>query len=275
MKKEPIIILGGDKRQEYIYTVLSEDGYCCELVNNSTEQLNEKLSECRYVILPVPASKDNEKIYCKNENFKLNCPTLVEMLSADQIVFGGSLGKELTYQLERKRIVYYDLNSNEDFLVYNAFLTAQGALLLLLSNTEKEVSRCKALITGFGRTGKALSLALSRLNISVTVCARKDSQHNIAQCLGFNTVNYYELIDAVKDKDFIFNTVPERVFASEHIKRMKKNAVYFELASSPYGADKTLFSAYDIKHIDGSSLPGRFVPYSAGEKIAKTIEKLI
>ncbi len=274
MKKESIIIIGGDKRQEHIYDVLSADGYNCVLENQSAEHIEEKLSTHRYVILPVPVSKDNKNIYCKNENFLLSCNELAKNLTDSHIVFGGGLGKELTCVLNKNKTVYYDFNNNEDFLVYNAFLTAQGALKLLLDNTEKTLCGRKVLITGFGRIGKSLAILLKPLNLSVTVCIRNDNQQNLAECLGFDTIKYDRLKDTLADTDFIFNTVPVRILDTEDIKTMKNNSIYFELASAPYGADRSLFSS-GAKFVDGGSLPGKYTPHSAGEKIAKIIENLI
>lgn len=275
MRKEPVIIIGGDKRQKYVYTVLSEDGYNCKLENRTIENIPELLSESRYVILPMPSSKDGRNIFCSNKDFVLSFKELSDMLTDRHIVLGGNLSSELTCLLDRKNIVYHDFSNNESFLLYNAFLTAQGALRLLLDSTEKYINNSEVLITGFGRIGKALAIMLSNLKLSVTVCARKDSQLVLAESLGLDTIRYDMLKEAVTETDYIFNTVPERVFESEHIINMNKEAIYFELASAPYGVDKNLFDTNGLTYVNGSALPGRYTPNSAGERIAKTIEKLI
>ncbi len=274
MKKEPILILAGDKRQQYIYSVLSDDGYECEYENENADRIKKSLSQYRYIILPMPASKGGKLIYSNNPDFILSCEDLAERLSEKQIVFAGGLSKELIYIFERKNIVYFDLTKNEDFLTYNAFLTAQGAIRLLLENTEQLITGKNALITGFGRVGKALASAIKGLNLSVTVCVRNEGQKNLADNLGLHTIGYNSLGDILTETDYIFNTVPQIVFNTEHINYMKNDTLYFELASSPYGADRTEINK-KLKFVDGSALPGKFVPYSAGEKIAKTIKKLI
>lgn len=275
MNNESVIIIGGDKRQEYIYSVLSEDGYDCEIINKSTDNIEDCLAKKRYVILPVPASKDGKNIYCSNKDFIIEYSELGKILTDKHIVFGVGLPKELIYQMNRNNTVYYDLNNNEDLLVYNAFLTAQGALKLLLDNTEKDINSRKVIVTGFGRIGKALAILLKGLNMKITVCVRKDSQQNLAGYLGLRGIKYDTLKDEISDADFIFNTVPEQVFNTECISRIKKNAVYFELASAPFGADKSQLTAYKVKRVDAGSLPGRYTPYSAGEKIARILENLI
>ena len=198
-----------------------------------------------------------------------------DTLTEKHILFGGGFTKEMVNLMEQKNIVYYDFNNNEDFLIYNAFLTTQGALKLLLDNTEKDITRRNVLITGFGRIGKSLSLTLNNLNMNVTVCARKDTQLNMAKYLGFDSIKYDTLKEKIADTDLIFNTVPVQVFDTVCIERIKPDAVYFELASSPFGADKKQLVACGIKYVDGGSLPGRYTPYSAAEKIARITENLI
>ena len=75
--------------------------------------------------------------------------------------------------------------------------------------------------------------------------------------------------------EFIFNTVPERVFNSTNIENIKEGAVYFELASPPYGVNEADLTIRGHKYVDGGSLPGKYTPRTAGEYIAKNIEKLI
>lgn len=275
MKKDTILILGGDKRQEYVYRALKKNGYDCELENQSTENIYKKISECRYIVLPVPASKDKKYIYCKNEKFKLSFDSFGEMLGDGHIVFGGCIYKELTNLSERKEIVFFDFNNNENFLIYNAFLTAQGALRLLLENTDSYLGGRKALITGFGRIGTSLANLLRNQNIDVTVCLRNEGQHNLAECMGFNTINYNFLRNLLTESDYIFNTVPVQIFSADSIKAMKHGSIYFELASAPFGADYTFFDNSGVKFIDGGSLPGKYTPRSAGEKIAEIIENYI
>ncbi|MBR5826952.1 MAG: hypothetical protein IKY78_07695 [Clostridia bacterium] len=275
MKNETLIIIGGDKRQEHLLTILQNDGYNCEILNKSTEKLKDVISEKRYVVLPVPVSKDGKHIYCNNKDFILSFEALGDTLTEKHILFGGGFTKEMVNLMEQKNIVYYDFNNNEDFLIYNAFLTTQGALKLLLDNTEKDITRRNVLITGFGRIGKALSLTLNNLNMNVTVCARKDTQLNMAKYLGFDSIKYDTLKEKIADTDLIFNTVPVQVFDTVCIERIKPDAVFFELASSPFGADKKQLVACGIKYVDGGSLPGRYTPYSAAEKIARITENLI
>ena len=53
---------------------------------------------------------------------------------------------------------------------------------------------------------------------------------------------------------------------------MKDGAVYFELASLPYGAAESDFEASGASFVFGGGLPGRFCPESCAEKIKESVE---
>lgn len=275
MSERKLVILGGDKRLDYVYDKFSENNKSCVRINSYTENLSDVISGAVYIVLPVPCCDSKSNIFSVNKDFKLSCDALVEMLSDKNIVFGCNFSKELIYQLGRKNIIYYDLNRNEEFLIYNAFLTAQSALRLMLENTEALLTDKRVLITGFGRVSRALAHTLKGVTPDITVCARKKEQLNEAYCLSYKTTTYDKLSDTISNYDIIFNTVPDRIFDKEKISLFKGDAVYVELASSPYGADRNDFEISNKQYILAGGLPGKYTPYSAGKKIAEIIEKLI
>lgn len=275
MAENNVLVLGGDKRLDFVYETLQRKKRNCYRVNLDRDNLPDVINGSVYVVLPVPSCDSKGNIFSANKDFSLSCEHFTELLSIKNIVFGCNINKELRYHLERKNIIYYDLNNNEEFLMYNAFLTAQSALRLLLENTQELLTDKNVLITGFGRVSKALALTLKGIMPDITVCARKKEQLSEAYCLGFKTVTYENLSSELKNKDFIFNTVPEKVFHKEQISSILDDAKYFELASSPFGADKKDFDELNKTYIFAGGLPGKFTPYSAGMKIAEIIEKMI
>ena len=133
----------------------------------------------------------------------------------------------------------------------------------------------KVLITGFGRVAEALALNLRAVGTDVYIIARNPKQLLKARCLGFKTVNFSALGGIVCMFDYIFNTVPHRVFSESDVFRIRDDALYFELASKPYGADRYDFEKHKRKYIPGNALPGRFVPLSAAEIMADFIENTL
>lgn len=275
MAENRILITGGDDRQCHLCDLLLNDGYACLYENNDVSRVYSKLAGCRYIVLPVPVSRNGKHIYSKNEKFRLEINRLLTSLSKEQIVFGGGFPREATEILNKRNIVFADINANEDFLIYNAYLTAQGAVNLLLSSTKKLISHKKILITGFGRISKALAPLLKSFGAEVTVCARNSCQLTEAESIGYETVKLNDVGRIIHTYDFIFNTVPDNIFTFSDIASMDSAAVYFELASKPYGAPVSVFEELDRKHIDGGNLPGRYLSESAGERIAEFIRKMV
>ncbi len=270
-----ILIIGGDNRQCHLCDLLLNDGYACLYENNDILRVFAKLNKCRYIVLPVPVTSNGRHIYSKNEKFRLELNKLFTSLSKNHIVFGGGFPSEASEVLNKRNIVYADMNNNEDFLIYNAYLTAQGAVRLLLSSTQRLITGKKILVTGFGRISKALVLLLRSLGAYVTVCARSTRQLTEAECMGYETLELKDMSKKIYTYDFIFNTVPDNIFTFSDIAAIDSGAIYFELASKPYGAPVSVFEELDKKLIDGASLPGRYLSESAGERIAEFIRKMV
>lgn len=270
-----ILIIGGDKRQSHLCDVLLARGYVCLYENNDIKRVMSKIRECKYIVLPVPVSRNGKQIYSDNSKFRLDTERLVSSLTNRHIVFGAGFDKATASLLEEKNIVFADMNSNEDFLLYNAFLTAQGAVCLLLNSTEKFISGSRVLITGYGRIGKALTHFVKGLGAEVTVCARNESQLTGAKGIGCKGISIKDMPKTVHIYDYIFNTVPDNIFSFSDIALMDNSCIYFELASKPFGAAERIFEELDKKYVSGASLPGRFLSQSAGERIASFIEKMV
>lgn len=98
-----------------------------------------------------------------------------------------------------------------DFAVGNAALTAEGALELMMAESERALWGSRVLVTGWGRIGKILSLRLSALGARVTVAARHSGDRAMAAALGLSGVELGALEGEMGDFDFIVNTVPARV----------------------------------------------------------------
>ncbi len=275
MTEKVILILGGDKRLDTVYDILSENNKSCIRITENQDNLSDVINQSSYILLPVPTCDNNGNIFSKNNSLNLNCQSIADMINKKHIVFGCNFSKNLKYLLDKKNVIYYDLNCNEDFLVYNAYLTAQAALRLLLENTDEYIIHKKILITGFGRVGRALAQTLKSLTPDITVCARNKAQLNEAECSGLKITDYSKLTEHIKDKDYILNTVPDRVFTAEQISLLSESAVYFELASNPFGADRNDFERLNKRYIYAGGLPGKYLPFSAGKKIAEIIERFI
>ncbi|MBQ8503775.1 MAG: hypothetical protein IJ491_05805 [Clostridia bacterium] len=272
---EKILIIGGDSRQKHLTDILSQKGYNCQRENCTVGNVYSGLKNAKVVILPIPFSSDGKLIYSDNPDFKLDAAELSEFIKPEQLVFGGMIKGEVKDIFERNNVIYKDICDYGYFIKFNAFLTAQGALRLLLNNTGSLIVGKKVLITGFGRVGKALALILKNVNMDVYIAARSKEQLVEADCLGLKTVNLKEMSTVIYLFDYIFNTVPENIFSEADISCQKDDSIYFELASKPFGAEKSFFAKENKKYVFAGGLPGKYVARSAAGIIAELVEHML
>jgi aspartate kinase len=95
---------------------------------------------------------------------------------------------------------YTDLSLREDLKLRNAVTTAEGALELILHNTDRALFGMPCLIIGYGAIGARLAQILSALGAKVTVAARRPesrlqaelARHSIVVVAGFQGINRYD-----------------------------------------------------------------------------------
>lgn len=274
MKKT--IILGGDERQKELYTLFKKRNCDCTAVFEKNElQDNFSLKNFDFIVLPIPCSKDGKTVFSTDKTLELELSFVLEGVKENTVLFGGNFSDSFRAGAEEKGAKVFDLFSEKDFALYNAYLTAQGAVRLLLENTKEYVVSLPALVTGFGKVGKATAFFLSSLGLDVYVFARREEARLEASALGFKTVSKKELSFCLHLFSFIFNTVPSKLFEKKDVLSMKDGAVYFELASRPFGAAEEDFENAGAEFVFGGGLPGRFCPLASAKEILRRIEKYL
>lgn len=273
--KKNILIVGGDLRQKHLEDILTEKGYICKRENTDADNAYSELTEAPAVILPVPVSSDGKHIYSDNPSFNLDISDFLNCIKPEQLVLGGMIKGEIKEIFERNNVVYKDVCRFEHFTKYNAFLTVQGAVKLLLDTSDRLISGKKVLITGFGRIGKALAQTLKSMNMDVFVAARSKEQLTESVCTGYKAIHLKDLSSVIYLFDYIFNTVPENIFTESDVSHIRPDSIYFELASKPYGAEKTYFLKENKRYVFGGGLPGKYVARSAAEIIAEFVVNML
>lgn len=268
-----ILILGGDERQKVLYDELKNKGFNCFHFYDNFDF--SQIKQSKIIVLPVPLSKDGEYIFCDNSNFKIKIKELISHTTKRQLLIFGSASKRIKEMLDDRGFNYYDLFSEESFVINNAYYTAQGTLLEILKNTKKCIVGKKALILGFGRVGRAVANVLDKNGMDVFIAARNEIQ--LAECegLGYGKLSYDELKSTIYLFDYIISTVPFNILTSKEVSLINGNALFIELASAPYSAKSELFYKFDIRYILASGLPGKYLSVESGKKIAEMIERYI
>ena len=250
--------------QNALCKILTDKGVCCKSVENIHGMNEKSFEDFNRIILPFPSRSDKIRFLSKGEK-------LSDYLTEKQTVTGGMFSEDIIQDLEEHGIGYNDYFTSEAYVLKNAFITSQGVLRLLLENAKAFLPGKKVLITGFGRIGRSLALMLKSLGMKVFVAARSESALCEAQALGFEVFRLSVVTGTLFYYDFIINTVPSDIFTKKDISHIRSDTVYFEVASSPYGAERSLFEAENKPYIDAGALPGKLYPDAVAVNIADYI----
>ncbi len=264
--KRKTAVISYNKVQSELCRKLTEKGCECQEISfYNTHLLKEHLESFENIILPFPSKRENI-------GFLTEGAELSQVLGENHTVIGGLIDDEFKRDLVEAGIPYIDYFENEAYVLKNAYITSQGAVRLLLENTESFLVGKNVLVTGFGRIGKSLAAMLRALGMNVFVAARSETARAEAEAMGLSALSIPKMKSTLFYYSFIFNTVPSRIFTDEDIKRLPKSTVYFELASKPYGADRESFDNHLKRYVSAAALPGKLYPEAVAENIARFID---
>ncbi len=278
--KSKFFIIGGDLRQLACAKSLREKGYDVKLYGffdiylkdlPKSTSFTEDLIRADYVLLPLPVTKDGESLNTPLWDGKIALSQITGTLRDDTVVFGGMINDENLLQ----RPSVFDYAKQEDFLIKNAQITAEGAFNIIFSETPLSVYGSKLLITGYGRIGKILANIAKTLGAETFVAARSPRDLAWIELSGCKAVRYDALNKLLPQFDIILNTVPNRIFGREQIAAIQPDCLFVDLASVPGGIDWEAAKQAGLKTIWALSLPGKVAPYSSGKIISDTLTNLL
>lgn len=222
-----------------------------------------------WVLLPVPTEK-NGLLRTPLSSEKLPMEELLPVLWPGQVLCGGAFSQESSLQAVRGGLAVYDLLRRRDYTVGNAALTAEGAIALLLQESESSLLGSHILLTGWGRVASLLAPRLRSLGAYVTVAARKAGDRATAEALGLGSCRFEELGRILEDVDLVVNTVPAPVLSREHLDLLRPGTLLLELASEP-GFDREAAAEKKLRPLYAPGLPGQFAPDAAAALIWDTV----
>ena len=280
MKKiKKIAVLGGDMRQIHIARYYKEKGYEVITAANSLsddeypfnkESLSYLLSELDMMILPLPMTRDG---------ITLNAPHSKDIISLDDIfsvTYGVAVIALPETNADIKKMISDDTflieyAKSEEFILKNALASAEGALAVSISESDKTIFGSVYAICGYGRIGRILTHMLVALGADVKVFARKSRDRTLAILDGANGFDISEISDNIYDVDVIINTVPAVIMGEKELSHRKKELIIIELASLPGGVCENVCESLGVRLISAHSLPGKFSAYSSAHYIIECI----
>lgn len=276
------IVAGGDARQIYLaerlahkYNIIMTgfDKFEGDLNNIISAEIPDRIADG--IILPVPISSDGYTLNTPFSGENILLADLIPKIVRNGTAYGGKFSAVSRQIFSDRGIVTEDYSIREDFSVMNSLATAEGALQVIMENSELMICKMRILITGFGRIGRSLADRLSKMGADVTAAMRKKSDMAWAEIYGYKYADINNAAVFSKYYDVIINTVPSMIINSEIIDRLYRNVLIIDLASMPGGVDFDYAASKGIKTIHALALPGKKVPVSAGIIIADTIENII
>jgi len=234
------------------------------------------LADVDAIVLPVTGMDDSGKVESKYSSTEL----VLEQQHFDAIprhaqIFTGIARQKLSEICRQRNLRLVKLMELDEVAIHNSVPSAEGAIQMAMEHTDITIHGSRSVVLGFGRCGVTLARMLSGIGAEVTVCARKSADLARIQEMKLHAVPMNQLLDAVRDADLIFNTIPAMVLPAEVLAKVPRSSVIIDIASKPGGTDFRYAEKRGIKALLAPGLPGIVAPKTAGQILARTICRLL
>lgn len=270
------MLFGGDGRTLFLARLFKTKGQTeiWGLDSLGIESANmEFASVADIIILPYPCF-NGEMLRSPMSALELSKECLLE-LCAGKTVFAGAPSADFLEKAKKSGTRVFDY-ATEDLLKDNAYITAEGALGIALSDMPRAVRGAKILVLGCGRIGRELAILLKKVGAEVTVTAMREESKLWAK---ENRLDFVQtdcvLSSEIQCYSGVFNTVPMASFGEREIAKTAADCLLVELASRPGGIDTEAAKSMGRKFINAQGLPGKIAPKSASEIIYREIDRIL
>lgn len=243
-----------DKRLPFVEDYLKLNGYETDIFS---EVNISKIKDNDVIVLP-PAFKWNE--------------ILVNKMPRNITIFGGAISQEFEQIFINKKVKYINFMKDEDFVLKNATLTAEGMLCDLILNTKTSMYDSNILILGSGRVAKAVGYLFYKLGLNFDFAMRNEKEFNHSKLFARKCFLGDSYKKELKNYDVVINTIPVALFCQNDESKFKKDSYVFELAS------KQCLEGVQIKNFNYilcPALPSKYTPESAGKLMVEVINNFL
>lgn len=210
------------------------------------------------VILPMPYTKGGGVLLTPFSASEMPLDAVFRLAEGAKAVCGGMLPEE-----EERFYDYCD----EPMLLRNADVTAEGALILAGQTLPICLNGARAVVLGYGRIGKRLAAKARALGCTVTVAARKESDHALIRMCGHEAVGFGALPEVLEYADVVFNTVPAEIFSESVFARLPERVPLIDLAGGIKLRGERILPAPGV--------PGKYAPETAGRILKESVERIL
>ena len=281
-----IALLGGDKRELEVARVLLPrfSLRCFGLPRGGLPQsrrlrlaqtLDEALNGADAVLLPMAGVKEDGMLYAPlYGDIKIDAADFA-FLQAGTPVLVGVASRYLRELCAENSLPLYEVAEHDLVAIPNAVPTAEGALAIIMQETDITINGMRALVLGFGRVGEAVALRLKALGAEVLAVNRGERRLARAKALGFSSCAWGELPAALAGCDAVINTIPAPVLGRKELAALKSSALVVDLASGAGGTDFAAAEQLGVRALHALSLPGKVAPVSAGRILGRVYPRYL
>ncbi len=270
----PLGVLGGDRRQQWLATLLAEEG---RPILTSALGLPGDVSPlalaaaCDTVVLPLPLTRDGASLYAPLAPLPVPLSDSLAAALSGKFLLAGGLFSLSRAPAAWQALAYADYSADETFLSGNARLTALSALPELIQHTPGGLSGAEVLLLGWGRIARALASLLRPWDVRLTCAARSPEARRAIAALGCTPSDF----SLARPFHALINTVPAPVAGEALLSRQTPETLLLELASAPGGFDRSAAARLGLPLRDLPGLPGKRTPRGAAILLKSTLERMM
>lgn len=274
MNKINIALLGGDKREmEVLRGLLPLARVRCwglPQVENLADSLLAALTGADAVILPMPGVDETGRLYAPlaDGDVYLSREDLAVLRPGVPVLVGVASGylRDVCGELG---LALYQLAEDDRVALPNAVPTAEGALAVLMAETDVTISGMSVVVLGFGRVGEAVAQRLRALGADVLVANRGAGRADRAREQGFRLAEWADWPKRLMGEHcVVINTVPAQVLGRAELAALPRGVLVLDLASGAGGVDVAAADDLGVRVVRALSLPGKVAPVTAGRILA-------
>lgn len=253
-----VLIAGGDGRMLALKQLLEKEGYQVQTLGLLPME-EEDVSAADAILFPYPFTvRDGKVPSLTGQN--MNIKDIVSACRTGTLVVAGNGYEEGLHYTQA-----------EGFNQRNADISAEAAVYEVMQRSELALRDLCILVTGYGLFGRKLAQKLHALGAETWVAARRTEAVAQAREDGMRSVAFPELKNILPKVDFVLNTVPAQIITEEELALLQPDAWLLELASAPYGFDRSMAQNLGLKTALLPGLPGKYAPHSAARALGEAV----
>lgn len=248
-------MLAKDENIVYTYGLDNADELKKEKNIFFCKEMNKAISKYTDVVIgPIPFSSNQININAPFSKEEIKIEEFMQNLNMKTLI-AGSISPNIYNIAMENKVKIIDIMKREELAILNTISTAEGAIEIAISNTDRIIHQSNVLILGFGRIGKVLAKKMEGLSAKVTCSARKTEDLAWIQAYGYKAINTNFLKEDLSKFDIIINTIPHLIIDEGKIRYLKEECLLIDLASKPGGIDENASKDRNLKLINALALP--------------------